>query len=184
MSRIIFGCNRRKTWLVIRQSITALKRRGLARVSRMETGNRMPTTVFRERAAIIRNRLPLDRTMVPVISTLVTSTAHRRHDNVRPRISTLLENKLLGKKLLDSRLQRPEAHQNDIRKRGTKRPFLTKIIRETTRKIERFRVIGLLHGLSTDWDHRPTIEPVAPTVRFQGQTVCYSPRYFGRIFSH
>ena len=82
-----------------------------------------------------------------------------------------LKSNCLEKKLLDSRLQRPEAHQNDIRKRGTKRPFFTKIIWETTRGIERFRVIDLLHGLSTDWDHRPTIEPVAPTVRCQGQTV-------------
>ena len=26
--------------------------------------------------------------------------------------------------------------------------------------IERFRVIGLLHGLSADWDHRPTREEI------------------------
>ena len=90
-----------------------------------ETNDRFP-----ERAAIIRNRLPLDRTMVPVILTLVTSTAHRRHDNVRPRTSTLFEIKLLGKKLLDSRPHRPEAHQitssHDIRKRGQNDRFSPK----------------------------------------------------------
>ena len=48
----------------------------------------------------------------------------------------LLEIKLLGKKPFDSSLQRPEAHQNDIRKRETKRPFFTKIIWETTHVIQ------------------------------------------------